>query len=92
MPADQVTTQDEEKIDADPPEAIDTAGQFESKKRGMVNDDHHNGERAEKIEAGLSFATLKARIDFELYVVSLRPRWQRCFQAGSAAESASHQT
>jgi hypothetical protein len=30
---------------------------------GVVNDDDDDRERAEKIEAGLAFATLKARID-----------------------------
>ena len=65
MPADQITAKDEEKIDTDRAEAIHPAGQFESKKCAVVNDDDHNGNRGEKIEAGLAFAILKARIDFD---------------------------
>jgi hypothetical protein len=66
LPADQVTAEDEEKIDADPPEAINTAGQFESKKRRVINDDDDDGERTEKIETRLTFAMLKARVDYRL--------------------------
>jgi hypothetical protein len=66
LAADQITTKDKEKIDTDPAEAVHPAGQFESEKRGVVNDDHDNGECAEKIEAGLAFAILKARIDCRL--------------------------
>jgi hypothetical protein len=40
----------------------------------VVNDDHDDRKRAEKIEAGLAFAILETRIDF---VVSLRSEW-RC--------------
>jgi hypothetical protein len=39
----------------------------------VVNNDHHNGECSEKIEAGLAFAISKARIDSHLVTVSLRP-------------------
>ena len=46
-----------------PAEAIDTAGQFESEQCGVVNNDHDNCKRAEKIEAGLAFAISKARIN-----------------------------
>jgi hypothetical protein len=63
LPADQVTAEDEEKIDTDPAEAINTAGQFESEKRRVINDDNNDGERAEKIEARLTLAILKARVD-----------------------------
>ena len=63
MAADQVTTEDKEKINTDPAEAIDPAGQFESEKRGVVNDDDDDGERAEKIETWLALAILKARVD-----------------------------
>ena len=63
MPADQVTAEDEEKIDSDPAEAINAAGQFESEKRRVVNDDNNDGECPEKIEPRLTFAILKARID-----------------------------
>ena len=63
LPADQVTAQDEEKIDADPAEAIDAAGQFESEKRRVINDDNNDGKRAEKIETRLALTILKARVD-----------------------------
>ena len=66
MAADQISAQDEEKIDTDPTEAIDPGRQFESEKRGVINDDDDNGERAKKIETGLAFAILKARIDFKV--------------------------
>ena len=66
MAADQVAAEDKEKIDTDPAEAIEPAGKFESKKCGVVNDDHDNRERAEKIETRLAFAILKARIDYRL--------------------------
>src|SRR5438128_2233129 len=64
LAADQITAEDKEKIDTDPAEAIDPAGQFESEKRGVVNDDHDDGERAEKIETRLALAILKARTDY----------------------------
>ena len=63
LPADQVTAEDEEKIDTDPAEAINAAGQFESEKRRVINDDNNDGERTEKIQTRLTFATLKARVD-----------------------------
>src|SRR5207237_1743389 len=61
----QVSAEDKEKIDTDPAEAIDPAGQFESEKRGVVNDDDDDGERAEKIETRLALTILKARVDSE---------------------------
>ena len=73
MAADQITAKDKEKIDADPAEAVHTAGQFESEQRGMVNNDEDDRERAEQIEAGLAFAILKTRIDFHLATVSIPP-------------------
>ena len=71
LAADQVTTKDKEKIDTDPAEAVHPAGQFESEKRGVINNDHDDCESAQKIEAGLAFAILKARIDFELGTTGL---------------------
>jgi hypothetical protein len=65
LATDQITTKDKEKIDADPAEAVHSAGQFESEKRGVVNNDYDDRKRAEQIEAGLAFAISKARIDFE---------------------------
>jgi hypothetical protein len=63
LSADQVTAEDEKKIDADPAKAINAAGQFESEKRRVINDNNDDGERTEKIEARLTFAMLKARVD-----------------------------
>jgi len=63
LPADQVTAEDEEKIDTDPAEAINAAGQFESEKRCVINDHDDDGERTEEIEARLTFAILKAWVD-----------------------------
>jgi hypothetical protein len=63
LPADQVTAEDEEKIDSDPAEAINAAGQFESEKRRVINNDNNDGERTEKIETRLTFAILKARVN-----------------------------
>jgi uncharacterized membrane protein YidH (DUF202 family) len=65
LPADQITTQDKEKIDTDPPETVHSPRQFESEKRGVIKNNYENRKRAEKIEAGLAFAISKARIDFE---------------------------
>jgi hypothetical protein len=88
LAADQITTKDEEKIDTDPAETVDPARQFESEKRGMVNDDDDNGECAEKIEARLAFAILKARIDSDLAAVSLRPNAHQSY-FGNWAENLS---
>ena len=63
MAANQITAKDKEKIDTDPAEAVHSAGQFESEKRRVINDDNNDGERTEKIEARLTFAPLKARVD-----------------------------
>jgi len=72
LAADQITTKDKEEIDTDPAEAVHSAWQFESEKRGVVNDDYDDRERTEKIEAGLAFAISKARIDSE-------PEWHSGF-------------
>jgi len=66
LPADQVTAEDEKKIDADPAKAINAAGQFESEKRRVINDNNNDGERTEKIKTRLTFAMLKARVDYSL--------------------------
>jgi len=66
LSADQVTAEDEKKIDTDPAEAINAAGQFESEKRRVINDDDDDGQRTEKIETRLTFAMLKARVDYSL--------------------------
>src|SRR5205807_1683957 len=63
LAADQVTAEDEEEIDADPAEAVDAAGRFETEKGGVINDDDDDGEGAEKVEPGLALAIREARID-----------------------------
>jgi hypothetical protein len=66
LPADQVTAEDEEEIDPDPPETVSIAGKREPHNAGVEDDHNDDGERAEKIETGLAFAVLKARIDYGL--------------------------
>src|SRR6266496_4661 len=63
LAADQITAKDKEKIDTDPAEAVHSTGQFESEKRGVVNDDYDDRKRTQKIEAWLAFAISKARIN-----------------------------
>jgi len=82
LAADQITAKDKEKIDTDPAEPVPSSGQFESEKRGVINNDHDDCKRAEKIEARLAFAILKARIDFELMMVSLRSEWRCSLSCG----------
>src|SRR4029077_10339055 len=85
LAADQITAKGEEKIDADPAKAVYPARQFETEKRSVINNDHDDGKRAEKIEAGLTFAISKARIDSHLATVSLRPNAHQSL-FGSCAE------
>ena len=82
LPADQVTAENKEKIDTDPAEAVHSSRQFESKKRCVINDDDNDRKCAKKIEARLAFAILKARIDFELMMVSLRSEWRCSLSCG----------
>jgi hypothetical protein len=82
LAADQITAKDKEKIDTDPAEAVRSPGQFESEKRGVINNDHDDGECSEKIEPGLAFAILKARIDCWLMMVSLRSKWRCSLSCG----------
>ncbi len=63
LAADEITAEDEEKIDPDPAKAIDPVRQFKAKQCGVVNDDDDDGECAEKIETRLAFAILEARVD-----------------------------
>ncbi len=42
---------------------MDATGHRKAHDAGVVNDDHDDGERAEKVETRLAFAILKARID-----------------------------
>ena len=64
LAADQVTAQNEEEIDADPAEAIDATGRFESEERGVIDGDGDDGQRAEKIEARLALTMCETRVDF----------------------------
>ena len=63
LPADQISAEDEEKIDPDPAEAMDAAGHRETHDAGVINDHDDDGEGAEKIETGLTLAILETRID-----------------------------
>ena len=64
LAADQVTAQNEEEIDADPAEAIEATGRFESEERGVIDGDDDDGQRAEKIEARLALTMGETRVDF----------------------------
>src|SRR5437763_10221087 len=64
LSADQVAAEDKEEIDADPAEAMDAPGKRETHNARVINDHDDDGERAEKIEAGLALAIAKARVDF----------------------------
>ena len=63
LAADQVTAEHKEEIDADPAEPVEAAGRFESEKRGVIDRDDKDSERAEKVETRLALAIAKARID-----------------------------
>jgi hypothetical protein len=63
LSTDEITAQDEEKVDPDPTEAMPAIRQREPENAGVVNNDNDDGERAEEIETGLAFAISKARID-----------------------------
>jgi hypothetical protein len=54
----------------------------------VINDDHDDGERTQKIEAGLAFAISKARIDFHFATVRLRPNAHQSY-FGNWAENLS---
>jgi hypothetical protein len=62
LSADQVTAQDKEEIDADPAKAIELAGRFESEKRGVIDRDDNDSERAQQIETGLTRAIRETRV------------------------------
>jgi hypothetical protein len=63
LSADEIPAENKEQIDADPTEAVDPAGKRKSHDPGVVKRDDKNGERAEKIEAGLAFTIRETRID-----------------------------
>jgi hypothetical protein len=69
LPADQVTAQNKEQIDADPAEPMVVAWQRESHDAGVINHDDDDGQRPKKIEARLAFTVGEPRIDFE-------PEWR----------------
>lgn len=66
LSTDQIAAEHEEKIDANPAEAMHATGQRQTHNAGVVNEDHDNREGAEKIEARLTFAICEARINSEL--------------------------
>ena len=66
MTTDQVTAEHEEKIDTDPAKAMHVASQRKTHNAGVINDDYHNRERAEKIETWLTLAIREAGVDSEL--------------------------
>ena len=63
LTADQITAEDEEKIDPDPAEAMPVAWEREAENACVIDNDYDDGERTEKIETGLALAISKARID-----------------------------
>ena len=64
LSANQVTAQDEEKIDADPAKTVDAAGRFKTEEGGVINGDDDDGKGAEKIKPRLAFTVRETRIDF----------------------------
>jgi hypothetical protein len=66
LAANQITAKHEEKIDTDPAKTMHTTSQRKTHDAGVINDDYHDRERAEKIETWLTFAIAEARIDPEL--------------------------
>jgi len=78
----QVTTKNKEQIDTDPAEPVHSPRQFESEKRGVIHDHHDDRKCAKKIEAGLAFAILKARIDFVVAAATLRSEWRCSLSCG----------
>jgi hypothetical protein len=88
LAANQITAEDKEKIDTDPAKAVHSAGQLKPEQCGVVNNDHDDGKRAEKIEAGLAFAISEARIDFYFATVRLRPNPHQSY-FGNCAENLS---
>ena len=73
LAADQITAEDKEEVDADPTETIEPARRFETEKRGVINRDNDDRQRAKKIETRLALTSREARIDCELATASLRP-------------------
>ena len=66
LSADEITAEDEEKIDTDPAEAMPMIRKREAENAGVIDNDDDDGERTEKIETGLAFPVGKARIDCDL--------------------------
>ena len=63
LAANQITAEDKEKVDADPTEAIETAGRFETEKRGVIDRDDDDGKRAKKIETGRALTIGETRVN-----------------------------
>jgi hypothetical protein len=72
LAADQITAKNEEQINADPAETIETAGRRETEERGVINRDDDDCQGAKKIEPRLALTSREARIDYELATTSLR--------------------
>ncbi len=62
LAADQVSAEDEEKIDTNPAEAMHATGERKTHDTGVVNNDDDDGKRTEKIETRLTLTFLKPRI------------------------------
>jgi hypothetical protein len=66
LSADEITAEDEEKIDTDPAEAMPMIRKREAENAGVIDNNDDDGQRTEEIETGLAFAISKARIDYGL--------------------------
>jgi hypothetical protein len=74
LSADEITAEDEKKIDTDPAEAMPIVRKREAENAGVIDNDDDDGKRTEKIETGLAFAISKARIDCGLTHGFIDPR------------------
>jgi len=66
LAANQITAEQEEKIDTDPAKTMHTTSQRKTHDAGVINDHYHNCERAEKIETRVTLAIREAGVDSEL--------------------------
>jgi hypothetical protein len=66
LSTDQITAENEEKINSDPAKAMHPARQRKTHDPGVINDDHNNRERAKKIEPWLAFTIGESRINSQL--------------------------
>jgi hypothetical protein len=79
LAANQISAEDEEKIDTDPAPAMHPAGERKAHDPGVVNDDDDDGESTKKIETRLTFAITEARIDMKR---RSEPEWHFSFGSG----------